>query len=71
MALKTNITRGGKRTFIKYMGAGRRVPGNKMFSEKFAVTGSLESGLMLMVLTFSTERGNTIYLEGKELTSGN
>lgn len=44
---------------------------NKMFYEKDLVTGSPESGFMLKVLTFSTEGRNTMYLEGKELTSGN
>lgn len=55
MALKINRTGAGKRTFIKCMGAGGKVPGNKVFSEEVSVTGSPESGLMLTVLTFSTE----------------
>lgn len=44
---------------------------NKMFYEKDLVTGSPESGFMLKVLTFSAAGRNTMYLEGKELTSGN
>lgn len=50
---------------------GREVAEEQDVLWKLRVTGSPESGLMLMVLTLSTEWRNTVYLEGKELASGN